>query len=1365
MFIYVQRFGIFLLLLRYVSPTTAPSEINALERLYNSTGGNSDTWNFSGINECLSETSAPNFGELSGARWDFTKNSDGAFIHNPCAVRSSGKNFAGVGCTCSTNQLCSITTIALPCGNLTGPPDVGALTNLASLYLSRNSLRGSLPLTLGSLKKLEHLNLDHNLLTGSIPSVLLGNLQNLQTLSVFQNSIMGTIPGEVGKLTNMEYMSLSSNSLSGSIPQEIGKLVKLTYLSLYSNSLSGSIPCLLGHLNKLSIIHLYDNSLMGQIPRELGNLTNLVYIHLAANLLTGSIPPSLGNATNLRYLDFSSNSIMGSLPGKLGKLVKLQYLSCYSNSLTGSIPDEFKNFANLEFLVLFNNTLTGSIPRELGNLPALINLMLSNNRLSGSIPSDLYRLGNLERLELYGNLLSGSIPNEFGLLQNLTKFDVSNNQLTGTIPASFSGLLYLTFFVVQGNNLQSADTVDDKFNYINPEAQQFLEFVDISGNNFTGSISESLFVLPSLQVLLIGSNCFSGELPSNICHATNLVTLGLSALSSGSSCRKYIWGDTILHSTFNFNAFVAVKSMQGYFPSCVFGLPSLEVLHANGNQLPAELPTTISSTLKTIAVSRNMIFGTISSNFASSADLTSLDLSNNRIGGSLQAFASNSVEQSFTRKFEDLKLVVNQISGEIPASLLNLNSIDILTGNVFACSYDKNKLPERDYGRDSYQCGSSVMNTLIYLFATMICVAMISLTCLRHLPAMQRCQKTFRLWLHVAEESSILDHDLELMPVMRYTRNLQAQRRFAIMIGVASIAVLICYVSLSGSSNRTVENLYGWAITSAYLTAPQATLTLLGTGIVFVSYVWGLTFIDKHIFSNECSVSAEDDRSTLQTEEKSTSFSMKLQIFFFPFFRLFFLFTFIEGVMLAGNYCYVKIEMTEATNIQNIFRFSFAGIKLLWTMLVTPYLFENEGLLLGVDRRHHDALVRMFFGGNYRLILLMNICSTFIIPMFAIAAVNETCFYHAFFQSEPVETTFFSKSCLLFLDGACISYNHYLRSSVSATPFTYAYTCSDSILKVYVPLYMQMSLLLLVKSISSLAYMCWDIFEADRLIVAETPGNMNMLMAVIAKLVPANQLLYGNNQRRDDYKSGQVYQTRIKFWISRSLPGKLAFISILLSFGFLAPPLAMMMISEIIIDSYVCQLVIGRFLETEISVLLEHNRQAEAFIDGPGKPELHFISLIRRICMENAIKDIDAPWGARAALKEVKFQCEQVPLSTIAEGRSVFVLMTAATIALLLIDVENSTLVQNTMSAGASIAMASYALGLMLCTGIYNRYYIHVNSKISHFEQCTTTPSMQSQFGIELPNLESAMTTEAEGSTKNPIVIVEVPAKADNVKC
>ena len=69
--------------------------------------------------------------------------------------------------------------------------------------------------------------------------------------AVAYNSLVGTIPSELGQLDELEVLALSLNNLSGPLPSEIGELIKLTKLNLEFNSLTGTVPSSFGYLTNL----------------------------------------------------------------------------------------------------------------------------------------------------------------------------------------------------------------------------------------------------------------------------------------------------------------------------------------------------------------------------------------------------------------------------------------------------------------------------------------------------------------------------------------------------------------------------------------------------------------------------------------------------------------------------------------------------------------------------------------------------------------------------------------------------------------------------------------------------------------------------------------------------------------------------------------------------------------------------------------------------------------------------------------------------------------------------------------------------------------------------------------------------------
>ena len=300
------------------------------------------------------------------------------------------------------------------------------------------------------------LYLGNNQLTGILPNSL-GNLSQLDFITLAGNKITGVIPDSLGNLTQLTELHLDDNLLTGNIPDSLGNLTQLTLLWVHDNQLTGNIPASLGNLTQLNDLELGFNSLSGSIPDSLGSLTQLTHIGLSNNQLTGSIPDNLGTLTQLTILLLGGNQLTGSIPDGLGNLTQLQDLEIGNNQLTGTIPNGFGILTQLTTLWLDNNQLTGTIPDSFGTLTQLTSLWLNDNQLAGSIPDSLTNLTQLAELGLWDNQLTGVVPDLTGVLGS--SVNITYNCLD--ISASPVSLTNIAQMIAAGVNIQYAPQNDD----------------------------------------------------------------------------------------------------------------------------------------------------------------------------------------------------------------------------------------------------------------------------------------------------------------------------------------------------------------------------------------------------------------------------------------------------------------------------------------------------------------------------------------------------------------------------------------------------------------------------------------------------------------------------------------------------------------------------------------------------------------------------------------------------------------------------------------------------------------------------------------------------------------------------------------
>ncbi|XP_062118264.1 probable LRR receptor-like serine/threonine-protein kinase At1g56140 [Humulus lupulus] len=358
-------------------PTTEPSEVRALNSIFDQWGIKADTrqWNISG---------EPCSGAAIG---DSTSNDDSS-------------NNAFIKCECSFKD--------------------GSLCHITKLHVYEKNVGGEIPEELWTLTFLSELNLARNLLTGSLsPSI--GNLTDMQDLSIESNALSGEVPKELGRLTKLISLSFSSNNFSGTLPQELGNLNKLQTLSIDSSGVSGEIPSTFANLTSLQSVSASDNELTGKIPGFIGNWRNLITLALQGNSFEGPIPPTFVNLTSLTALWLSEISNASSSLAFIKNMKSLRFLILRNNNITDSIPSNIGDYQKLTKLDLSFNNISGQIPQSLFNMGSLLELFLGNNSLSGTLPQQKIST-SLNTIDLSYNNLVGNLPtwvNQPNLQMNL----------------------------------------------------------------------------------------------------------------------------------------------------------------------------------------------------------------------------------------------------------------------------------------------------------------------------------------------------------------------------------------------------------------------------------------------------------------------------------------------------------------------------------------------------------------------------------------------------------------------------------------------------------------------------------------------------------------------------------------------------------------------------------------------------------------------------------------------------------------------------------------------------------------------------------------------------------------------------------
>jgi len=223
-----------------------------------------------------------------------------------------------------------------------------------------------------------------------------------------------------------------------------------------------------------------------------------------------------------------------------------------------------------------------------------------------------------------------------------------------------------------------------------------LKFLDLSNNLLSGVFHTDIdTIFPSLQVVIASYNCFAPSIPLSFCNLHNISTLIMNKM--GSECKST--DVSICLNTFR----TRISSPYHSIPPCLFQLTSLQTLHLIGNYLNGKL-SEVTPSLVSLSLVGNLLVGSVPKSIQLSSTLTDLQLSLNRLEGTLHNFAFENLPLNSTTQ-----LYSNRLSGNIPKSMdsFKKNNADILTGDLF---YYVDSPPSNMKNYKTYSCGSNSIN-------------------------------------------------------------------------------------------------------------------------------------------------------------------------------------------------------------------------------------------------------------------------------------------------------------------------------------------------------------------------------------------------------------------------------------------------------------------------------------------------------------------------------------------------------------------------------------------------------------------------------------------------------------------------------
>lgn len=365
-------------------------------------------------------------------------------------------------------------------------------------------------------------------------------------------------PGvECNGLGNVKSINLSSMSVTGKLPPDLNRLSSLQSLSLEKNKLSGPIPAF-SNLTSLEDLDLDGNKFTSMPPNFLSGLPNIrtISINDVPTLPPWKFPVEITESPVLNSFSCSRCNLIGEIPDIFESTPSLQILKLSYNNLTGTLPPSLAK-SGIQELVLNNQLLglSGGID-VIGKMEQLTLVWLHVNRFTGPIP-DLSMCHFLSDVVLRDNLLTGVIPNSMTSLSKLSTVSLQNNKFQGPMPSFLRGVQVnlgnsnsfcfpvpgtcsrqvnillevakdLGYPMVLADSWKGNDPCNDDWNFVACDVNGDVSVINLSNNNWIGTISPAIANLTGVKELILHDNKLTGKIPDSLTTLPHLQLLDIS---------------------------------------------------------------------------------------------------------------------------------------------------------------------------------------------------------------------------------------------------------------------------------------------------------------------------------------------------------------------------------------------------------------------------------------------------------------------------------------------------------------------------------------------------------------------------------------------------------------------------------------------------------------------------------------------------------------------------------------------------------------------------------------------------------------------------------------------------------------------
>jgi hypothetical protein len=501
-------------------------------------------------------------------------------------------------------------------------------------------------------------------------------------------------------------------------------------------------------------------------------------------------------------------------------------------------------------------------------------------------------------------------------------------------------------------------------------------------------------------------------------------------------------------------------------------------------------------------------------------------------------------------------------------------SLNILNGNMFACGYGRGALPLHDPNQRTYQCGSNSFDQSIVAWGVLFVVSLVSCVLLffsntfylRRFETVVRiadfCIRTrakMDLWMAIYRTDNI--HCTGTNKFVLLDQNIGKLR--CTMLGLTTLILVLFLPTFAALSSLypAISQQYAWYVSAAYLRGTTPGIVVAVLSVAFTSVLLYLMPVAK---SGEAEQLAKNESTADDGRSRRRWIRLGLLT----------LFGAVNGaVMVVVNGCYVYITLTYGTEVIVVAQVCMALFKLLWNDVALRWMLRSarryylpqdttggQNSLINSQRKLEESTDMPFLSS----IILFN---SILAPCLANAAVSPDCFKNVLVTVPNVTSTVPYKKCsaveIHLPTYKCLTFTIATVSTSYAPPFLYNYQCSSSFVATYASVYVYMYLF----------------------VAFVKPAFIVLVARLFSSCDPASRLhrlldssIYTLLRPNRDVRAESAFLFHKEPFVLR-LVGK---ISILMTFGVMFPPLAVVICVALVADTYTMQLMIGYFL-TSIS--------------------------------------------------------------------------------------------------------------------------------------------------------------------------------------